>query len=119
MKRFLATTICTLPLVMSGSIFAQGTKGPSGSGAENASKQSRNADSGHRDNAHSADTREKQTSTPAADPATAGSPDSMTSVPPANPPTASTTKPDAGNNRASSGDSATTAPKRPDHDKVK
>lgn len=117
MKKFFATAICALPFALGGAVYAQGTKGPSGSGAENPSTQSRNNDAqqpGHGQRDTTASDKADNASRPEAGTASPGSPESKTSVAPAQPATPRTTEPDAGRNRSSSGDGAGTEPRTRD-----
>lgn len=117
MKRYLAAA-CVLPFALGSAVYAQGTKGPSGSGAENPSKQSRVNDqdesrtSAQTDRASDRDrTRTTETnSSPASatDAASPGNQGGTSSVAPQEAPTPRTTEPSTGHNRSASGNSAQT-----------
>ena len=109
MKKLLTAIACTLPFTLGSMVYAQGTKGPSGSGAESASKQSRSDSQDDQDTTHSSTHdlgTDKQATDPAASVSKRGSQESTTPVAQRAPHTPRTTEPDAGKNRSSSGDSA-------------
>jgi len=104
MRRILLSACVVLPFALGGPLAAQGTKGPSGSGAESAAKQSRSHERADKDDPRVRDTREREQppkdSTKTADP---GDADSRSSVAPTAPATPYTTGPEKGANRSSSG----------------
>ena len=121
MKKYIVAAACALPFALGSAVYAQGTKGPSGSGAENASKQSRVNDQDNQNEArtstqtdHTGDrdkTRTTETdSSPASatDAASPGNQGGTSSVAPQEAPTPRNTEPSTGHNRSASGNSAQT-----------
>ena len=116
MKKYIVAAACALPLAMGTAVYAQGTKGPSGSGAENPSKQSRvndpneshtSAQTDHtsdRDKTRTTETNSSPAS--ATDAASPGNQGGTSSVAPQEAPTPRTIEPSTGHNRSASGNSA-------------